>query len=111
MVIGAIAYDVLKQDSPETIARVVEILRHHPEYGTFAKRLEMVPAEDRDRYLFMQAPRWPDDVRDNKAYHHGPWHYINNPIYGKEQPPREDRPWPAASPNILTAFAQNEQKK
>jgi len=44
-VIGAVAYDVLKQDSPETIARVVEILKHHPEYDTFAKRLETVPAD------------------------------------------------------------------
>jgi hypothetical protein len=84
-VIGAVAYDVLKQDSPETIARVVEILKHHPEYDTFAKRLETVPAEDRDRYLFMQAARWPDDVREGqlRKYHHGEWHYINFVIYGK----------------------------
>jgi hypothetical protein len=56
-VISAIAYDVPKEDRPEKIARVVEILKHHPEYDVVAKRLETVSAEDRDRYLFMQTAR------------------------------------------------------
>jgi hypothetical protein len=34
MIVGAIAYDVLKQDSPATIARVLELLKSHPEYDT-----------------------------------------------------------------------------
>jgi hypothetical protein len=112
-VIGAIAYAVLKQDSPETIARVVEILKHHPEYATFAKRLETVPAEDRDRYLFMQAARWPDDVRDNKQHHHGEWHYINLPITSKawDEIKVTSEPLNVVAalgyPNILSALSDN----
>jgi hypothetical protein len=103
-IIGAIAYDVLKQDGPATIPRVVNVLKRHPQYDTFAKRLETVPAADRDRYLFMQAARWPDDARDNKAYHHGPWHYINNPVVAQGYTAK--RAAPAAS-NILTALDDN----
>src|SRR5687768_6177329 len=77
-VIAAIAYDVLKQEHPETIARVVELLKAHPQYDTFMIRLQTVTEEDRDRYLFMQAARWPDDVRDNRTFHRSPWHYVNN---------------------------------
>jgi hypothetical protein len=103
-IIAAIAYDVLKQDSPETIARVVELLKHHPQYDTFATRLQTVPAEDRDRFLLMQAARWPDDVRDNKMYHHGPWHYVNFPVYVSGDEGKVKAPTPP-TPNILTALA------
>lgn len=52
MVSGAIAYDVLKQDSPETIARVVELLKAHPQYDTFATRLEGThPAAPHPEYV------------------------------------------------------------
>src|SRR5689334_23050616 len=71
MVIGAIAYDVLAKEDPKALARVIELLKSHPQWDTFAKRLDSVPAEDRARYLFMIAARWPDDVRNNRQYHRG----------------------------------------
>jgi S1/P1 Nuclease len=58
--------------------------------------------------LFMQAARWPDDIRirDN-AQNRPPWHYINLPFKPEGQPPtvqiRESE-----SVNILTALAENE---
>ena len=108
-VIGAIAYDVLKQDSPETIARVVELLKKHPEWDTFAKRLETVPAEDRDRYLFMQAARWADDVREGqlRKYHHGEWHYANNPIVRIGEAAKVTPPTTPGHPNIISALETN----
>ncbi len=115
MVIGAIAYDVLKQDSPDTLARVLDLLKAHPDYDTFAKRLDNVPPEERDRYLFMQAARWADDIRDNKRYHHGSWHYVNYPVTSKSRDvvPAEtspdELPKTATSPNIDTAIADNEK--
>jgi hypothetical protein len=72
MVLAAIAIEVLKQDDPETLARVLDTLRQHPQYtDRFAHKLESRPPEDRDLYLFMLAARWPDDVRRNAEYHRG----------------------------------------
>src|ERR1700712_4016068 len=64
MISGAIAYDVLKKEDPKALAKALALLRQHPQYkDIIAGRLEAVPAEDRDRYLFMVAARWPDDIR------------------------------------------------
>ena len=72
MVWASIAYDVLKQDDPAALARVLDLLRQHPQFGDrFSPKLDAVPADARDRYLLMLAARWPDDVRRNKQYHHG----------------------------------------
>jgi hypothetical protein len=58
--------------------------------------------------LFMQAARWPDDIRTkDKAQNRPPWHYINLPFKPEGQPSsvqiREPEPV-----NILTAMAENE---
>src|SRR5687767_6278383 len=135
MVVGAIAYDVLAKEDPQALARVVELLKSHPQWDTFAKRLESVPEADRDRYLFMIAARWADDVLGNKQYHRSAWHYVNSPVFvaGHEgkvtPPPSSDRsavvvlahnvgqavekgtaappPPPAIGENILSALADN----
>lgn len=110
MVSGAIAFDLLKQDSPETIAKVTAVLRHHPQYDLFAQRLESVPEEDRDRYLFMLAARWADDVRSGsgRKYHRGPWHYVNLPVTPTTGPATAPVSLPApAADNIITAYRTN----
>ena len=108
MVTGAIAYDLLASEHPKTLARALELLRQHPQYETvISKRLESVPAVDRDRYLFMLAARWPDDVRNDEKYHRSQWHYINFPYVPPGQP-AADVPAPAEA-NILTAIASNAQ--
>jgi S1/P1 Nuclease len=58
--------------------------------------------------LFMQAARWPDDVRmKDKQYHRGPWHYVNLPFKPEGQPDNV-KTKDAEPVNILTALAENE---
>ncbi len=107
MVTGAIAYDILKHDHPEVIPRVLDLLKSHPQYAdVLVKRIEAVPAENRDRYAFMIMARWADDVRDQRQYHHGSWHYINLSVVAPAdeqalQPPTPD------DDNIVAAIALN----
>lgn len=107
MVSGAIAYAALKHDRPDVLARVARILKAHPQFeGSWAKRLDDAPDGDRDLMLFMLAARWPDDIRDDSAYHHSRWHYINVPIKPPGQPDSVQPPPPDAD-NILRAFELN----
>jgi hypothetical protein len=65
MVAAAIAYADLKQNNPETLARVVALLQTHPQFGTtWAPRLAQLhlSPEEQDLSLFMLAARWPDDT-------------------------------------------------
>lgn len=107
MVTGAIAYDLLKREHPQALARVLDLLRQHPQYADiWANRLDAVPPENRDRYLFMIAARWADDIRDNRTYHRGPWHYVNFPIVAPADEGRLTPPEPAPE-NILSAITEN----
>jgi hypothetical protein len=107
---GIIAYQVLRQDSPQTIDKVRALLEKHPWYANqWQARLQDVPAGDHSLVLFMQAARWPDKLRImDKQHHRGPWHYINWPFKPNGQPvglqTREPEPV-----NILTALAENER--
>jgi hypothetical protein len=109
MLSAAIAYQVLRQENPPTIDRVKAVLEKHPWYANqWQARLQDVPVVDRDLVLFMQAARWPDDIRiRDKQHHRGLWHYINLPFKPDDQPGnvqiREPEPV-----NILTAMAENE---
>src|SRR5215813_6897443 len=54
MVSGAIAYADLKQTSPETLARVIALLKSHPQYQTkWVPRLAQLTLtpEEQDLYL------------------------------------------------------------
>ena len=109
MLSAAIAYQVLQQENPQTIEKVKAVLEKHPWYANqWQARLQDVPVADRDMVLFMQAARWPDDIRmKDKQHHRAPWHYINWPFKPDGQPAsvqiREPEPV-----NILTAMAENE---
>ena len=64
MLSAVIAYQVLRQESPQTIDKVKAVLEKHPWYANqWHARLQDVPVADRDLVLFMQAARWPDDIR------------------------------------------------
>jgi len=107
MLSAAIAYQVLRQENPGTIADVRVVLASHPWFTTqWKKGLTGVPAADRDLMLFMLAARWPDDARGT-PFHRGNWHYINLPFKPSGEPAnvQED---PASAPNVLTALADNE---
>ena len=109
MLSGIIAYQILHQESPQTIEKVKAVLEKHPWYANqWQARLRDVPVADYGLMLFMQAARWADDIRANdKQHHRARWHYINWPFKPDGQPNsvqiREPEPV-----NILTAMAENE---
>src|SRR6266404_8396552 len=72
MLSGAIAYQILRRESPSTITTVRANLKQHPWYESHWKgQLEKLPEGERDEMLFMLAPRWADDIRTrDKAQHH-----------------------------------------
>jgi hypothetical protein len=86
MVTGAIAYNRLKKDNPEALAKVVKALKEHPYYEEkWAPLLERPYAKGQeDLYLFMLAARWADDAREDRDFypmtaHLDRAHYINRP--------------------------------
>jgi hypothetical protein len=111
MMMGAIAYDDLERTSPTTVAGVVAILRQHPQYESRWKpQIADVTAgrsqQDQERFLFMLAARWPDDIRGDKAFDHPLWHYIDYPYKPNGQPASVPAPAPTGE-NIVEAFKQN----
>jgi hypothetical protein len=109
MLSGVIAYQILREENPQAIEKVKTVLEKHPWYANqWQARLQDVPAAERDLVLFMQAARWPDDIRiRDKAQNRPRWHYINLPFKPDGQPTsvRIQNPEPV---NILTAMAENE---
>jgi hypothetical protein len=97
MLSGIIAYQVLQQDSPQTIEKVKALLENHPWYANqWQARLQDVSGADRDMVMFMQAARWADDIRTkDKAQNRPSWHYINLPFRPEGQP--RFKPWLATS--------------
>lgn len=82
---GAIAYYHLKKNSPVALAKVVDILKHHPWYTTprWSDKLAGVSADQRDVTLFMLASTYPDDARSNPELGGGEktkWHYVDYPF-------------------------------
>jgi hypothetical protein len=73
MLSAAIAYQVLRQENPQTIDKVKAVLEQHPWYANqWQARLQDVPVAD--HVLFMQAARWADDIRmRGKQYHRALW--------------------------------------
>jgi hypothetical protein len=64
MLSGAIAYQVLQQENPPAIDKVIAVLEKHPWYANQSQaRLQDVPVADHGLVLFMQAARWSDDIR------------------------------------------------
>src|SRR5215468_9712687 len=110
MLSGAIAYQVLQQESAQTIDKVKAVLETHPWYANqWQARLQDVPVADHGLVLFMQVARWPDDIRSNdKQQHRALWHYINWPFKPDGQPPSVQTKEPEAV-NILTAMAENQR--
>lgn len=84
---AAITWDLLDHAQQDYWA---DILKHHPRYlKDFKKKIPKYVKfnpNTLNAWIFRQAATWPDIARgiEKKAqekYHHGPWHYINYPIY------------------------------
>jgi hypothetical protein len=98
---------VLKSSSPQSIDRVIELLRQHPEYERrWARPLSEVAPDDQQVCLFMLAARWADDVRNEEQFTHRKWHYIDQPFEPAGQPAWVSAVEPDAE-NIRTAYRLN----
>lgn len=65
------AYQILRQESPDTIANVRTVLSRHPWFASrWQARMNAVQPGERDQLLFMLAARWADDARST-SFHHG----------------------------------------
>jgi hypothetical protein len=107
MAMAAIAYDELSRSAPATIVRVVAVLRQHPHYESRWKaQMAGMSAQDQERYLFMLAARWPDDIRGDRTFDRPEWHYINYPYKPPGQPASVPAP-PPETDNIVSAFQHN----
>jgi S1/P1 Nuclease len=106
MVSGAIAYTELKNKAPQSLSKVIALLKKHPDYAIeWQTQLSNVPQADRDLYLFMLAARWSDDAR--KTTEDRPsWHYVNLPFQLGATAATVPTS-PTGEENILTALQQN----
>jgi S1/P1 Nuclease len=109
MLSGAIAFQVLEQQNPDTINKVKAILQNHPFHSIdeWQPQLAELPASEQDLMLFMLAARWPDDIRQNPQFHKSTFHFINLPFKPAGQPASVQIKEPGPV-NILTALAENE---
>jgi len=75
MLSGAIAYQILQQQTPGTIPIIRSVLEKNPWYDTrWRSQLEKLPDTERDETLFMLAARWADDIRTrDKTESRLPW--------------------------------------
>ncbi len=79
---GALVYRYLKERSPAALAKVVDLLKKHPDHADrFHDKVnaEKVQDDERDLCLFMLAAQWADEVRKTKA-DRPKWHYVNYPL-------------------------------
>jgi hypothetical protein len=76
MLSGAITYQVLLQERPQTIEKVKAVSEKHPWYANQRQaRIKDVPVADSEMVLFMQAATWADDIRiRDKALSRPSWH-------------------------------------
>ncbi|MBM3290329.1 MAG: S1/P1 nuclease [Candidatus Hydrogenedentes bacterium] len=107
MVVATIAFNTLRGHDDDAIKNTVALLQHHPFFDpSWSKQIAQLSQEDRALVLFMLAAAWPDEVRRDARYHHGPWHYINFPYVPAGQPRTIVGRAPETE-NILTAFDRN----
>lgn len=103
MVTAVIAYDELKARDPKALAQILEILGHHPDPGPFEVAAGRATGEERQRRLFLELARWPDDVRGG-PHDHPTWHYAQRPLIDPQAPPSA-RPADRLEGDALEALA------
>ena len=106
MLSAVIAFQVLQQENPRTIEKVKAVLEKHPWYANqWQARLQDVPVADRDLVLFMQAARWPDDIRTQDKAQNRPSLALHQPAIQTRRPTgRAYKPETLTPVNILTAL-------
>jgi len=109
--VASIAWEQLDR---QTRIEVSELLRKHPDYMRWLKR---VGDGDADRVAFIEASTWPDDIRQDKRFYSAGvdaptptlpgfpdmerrrnWHYVNRPLddMRKDPAPKQARSDPVS---------------
>lgn len=79
MVAAAIAWDELSRRDPAVLKEFARIMAAHPDPGPFQVAIGRAEGEERDRRIFLETARWPDDIRGG-AHDHPTWHYALRPV-------------------------------
>lgn len=105
MVSAAIAYDELMASDPDVVRQVLAIIAAHPDRGPFEVAVGRDNGEARNRNLFLEIARWPDDIRGG-IWDHPTWHYFARPVIDQAAPPPATAK-PSAHGEAYEAFALN----
>jgi hypothetical protein len=107
MLSGALAYNELAKSHPEVIAKVMALMKSHPQAAQFDAEVARFSSDrHRAQVLFMYMARWADDVSGQSAYEHPTWHYVNIPYVPSDAVDRSNQA-PLAADNILSALSTN----
>ena len=110
-IVALIAWNDL---TPEAKAKVIRLLRAHPDFQAMLTK-EQTPEAEKDREAFLTGSIWPDLIKvpNNRSikYNHPIWHYVDIPfVVGelKSEPPMPDMKWnPEKEPvNAAQAYAK-----
>ncbi len=85
MVTAAIAFDEIEKRRPDLIDPIATILEAHPDRGAFQVAVDRSVGRERQRRLFLECARWPDDARQT-AYDHPSWHIVLWPTTAPDAP-------------------------
>ena len=81
MVTAAIAYDEIQRRRPDLLPVIEKLLDAHADRGPFQVAVDRTTGAERARRMFLEASRWPDDVRqtpnDHPAWHAALWPVID----------------------------------
>jgi hypothetical protein len=98
---GAIAYEYLKKNNPDVLAKIIADLKNHPWFSNRwnAKMAGMSSDEQKDEALFMLASTYPDDIKSIPSLDvklKRKWHFVDNPYVPANQHVSSE---PVPSPN------------
>jgi hypothetical protein len=86
MVTAAIAYEELTAQDRKILEKIVALAERHPDRGAFEVAIGGARGEERNRRIFLELARWPDDTRGS-MHDHPTWHYSSYPLLNKTSPP------------------------
>jgi len=110
MVTAAIAYDEIGRRRPDLLPVLAALLDAHPDRAPFEVAIDRTTGAERQRRMFLECARWPDDARET-VYDHPTWHASASAVVAADAGPavRADveRRQGVASGEAVEAFALN----
>jgi hypothetical protein len=85
MVTAAIAYDEIVRLRPDLLPALGALLDAHPDRAPFQVAIDRTIGAERQRRMFLECARWPDDARQT-PYDHPTWHAALTPLVSADAP-------------------------